>query len=156
MANTYSQIYIHIVLVVKNRESLIVKRHQPEIFRYMSGIITNKGHKSIIVNGMPDHVHILIGLNPAFAISDIVREVKKSTSSFINNKGYLKGKFYWQQGYGAFSYSRSQLDKVYNYILNQERHHMKSDFKTEYLNLLNEFQIDYNSDYLFNFDIQKK
>ena len=156
MANTYSQIYIHIVLVVKNRESLIVKRHQSEIFRYMSGIITNKGHKSIIINGMPDHVHILMGLNPAFAISDIVREVKKSTSSFINNKGYLKGKFYWQQGYGAFSYSRSQLDKVYNYILNQERHHMKSDFKTEYLNLLNEFQIDYNSDYLFNFDIQMK
>lgn len=156
MANTYSQIYIHIVLVVKNRESLIVSRHQSEVFKYMSGIITNKGHKSIIINGMPDHVHILIGLNPAFAISDLVREVKKSTSSFINNKGYLKGKFYWQQGYGAFSYSRSQLDKVYNYILNQERHHKKSDFKTEYLNLLNEFQIDYNSDYLFNFDIQEK
>jgi len=141
-------------MVVKNRESLIVSRHQSEIFSYMSGIITNKGHKSIIINGMPDHVHILIGLNPAFAISDLVREVKKSTSSFINNKGYLKGKFYWQQGFGAFSYSRSQLDKVYNYILNQEMHHKKSDFKTEYLNLLNEFQIDYNSDYLFNFDFQ--
>ncbi len=154
MANTYSQIYIHIVMVVKNRESLIVSRHQSEIFKYMSGIVSNKGHKSIIINGMPDHVHILIGLNPTFAISDLVREVKKSTSSFINNKGYLKGKFYWQQGYGAFSYSRSQLDKVYNYILNQERHHKKSDFKTEYLNLLDEFQIDYNSDYLFNFDFQ--
>ena len=155
MADTYTQFYIHLVMAVRNRESLLVDKHRSEIFKYMSGIITNIGHKSIIINGMPDHVHVLFGLHPARAISDLVRELKKSSSSFINNKNFLRGRFYWQEGYGGFSYSRSQLNGIYNYILNQQEHHKKFDFKTEYLKLLEEFEIDYKPEYLFDFDIIK-
>lgn len=119
-------------------------------FKYVSGIIRAKEQKSIIVNGMADHVHCFIGLKPAMAISDLVRDIKNNSSNFINDKSFIKGKFEWQAGYGAFSYAHSQLDHVYNYILNQEEHHRKKTFKEEYLETLNEFGIDYRSEFLFD------
>lgn len=117
----------------------------------MSGIITNKSHKSIIINGMADHVHILLGLNPKESISELTKEIKRCTSIFINDNKWYPGKFAWQEGYGAFSYGRSQLDIIYNYILKQKDHHVKKSFREEYLSLLKNFQIDYDEKYLFEF-----
>jgi putative transposase len=151
MADTYTQLYVHLVISPKGRESLLHVKFSKELFSYISGILTNKGHKSIIINGMPDHVHILMGLNPAMAISDLVRELKKSSSSFIHEKKFVKGKFYWQEGYGAFSCSRSQLEKLYNYIQNQQEHHKKRSFRQEYLELLQKFEIPFKQEYLFEF-----
>jgi len=150
MPNTYSQIYIQVVFAVKGRQNLLSKSWREELFKYMSGIISKKGHKSIIVNGVSDHVHILVGLKPAFAISDLVRDVKNNSANFINSKNWIKSKFSWQEGYGAFSYSHSHLDRVYNYVLNQEKHHAKSPFREEYLALLKDFQIEYKDQYLFD------
>jgi REP element-mobilizing transposase RayT len=133
MAGTYSQIYIQVVFAVKGRENLIHKSWRDELHKYISGIITAKQQKSIIVNGVSDHVHCFIGLKPGMAISDLVRDIKNNSSKFINEKGFVKGKFQWQEGYGAFSYAYSQIEKVYNYILNQETHHQKKTFKDEYL-----------------------
>ncbi len=150
MAGTFSQIYIQVVFAVKYRGCLISDAWKLELFKYVSGIIRAKEQKSIIVNGMADHVHCFIGLKPAMAISDLVRDIKNNSSNFINDKSFIKGKFEWQAGYGAFSYAHSQLDHVYNYILNQEEHHKKKTFKEEYLETLNEFGIDYKSEFLFD------
>jgi len=147
----FSQLYIHIIFSPKNRESLLVKDIREEVFSYISGIITNRGHKSIIVNGVIDHAHIFFGLNPKESISDFVACVKRESSNFINEKKYFRGKFLWQDGYGAFSYGRSQLDTVYKYIANQEQHHKKSTFKDEYSELLKKFGIEYDEKYLFDF-----
>ena len=117
----------------------------------MSGILTNRKHKSIIINGMSDHVHILFGSNPNDKLSDLVACLKRDSSSFINGKKWFKGKFHWQDGYGAFSYGRSQLDKIYNYILNQENHHNRRTFREEYIELLNKFEVEYEDKYLFEF-----
>ena len=149
MAGTYTQLYVQIVFAVQGRQNLISKNNKEELNRYLSGIITGKGCKSIIVNGMPDHIHAFVGLKPALAISDLVREMKNNSSNFINEKKWVKGKFNWQEGYGAFSYSKSQIEKVYNYILNQEDHHKEKTFKEEYLELLKKFEIEYNEKYLF-------
>lgn len=149
MPGTYSQIYIQIVFAVKKRENLIGKNWKDELYKYISGIITNKGQKSIIVNGASDHIHIFVGLKPSMAISDLVRDVKNNSSNFINDKKFVKGKFSWQEGYGAFSYAHSQIENVYNYILNQEEHHHKKTFKEEYLDFLQEFDIAYDEIYLF-------
>jgi len=111
----------------------------------------NMGHKSIAINGMPDHVHIFVGLNPAMAISDLIRELKKSTNSFINNKFIVKDKYDWQKGYGAFSYSQSHVSNVYNYIINQKKHHKTKSFKEEYIALLTKFNIPFKDEYLFDF-----
>lgn len=150
MPGTFSQIYIHIVFAVKGRENLISKNWQEELFKYISGIITNKGQKSIIVNGVSDHVHIFVGLKPSMAISDLVRDIKNNSSNFINDRKFVKGKFSWQEGYGSFSYAHSQIDQVYNYILNQEKHHKKKTFKEEYLEFLLKFEIEYKEKYLFD------
>jgi REP element-mobilizing transposase RayT len=150
MANTYSQLYIHAVFVVNGRENLLQKPWRDELFKYMAGIIKDKSQKPIIVNGVTDHVHLMIGLHPNMRISDLMRDIKSGSSNFINEKRYVKGRFSWQEGYGVFSYSRSQLDKVYQYILNQEEHHRKSTFKEEYLGLLQKFEIDYDDRYLFD------
>jgi putative transposase len=150
MANTYSQLYIHAVFVVKGRESLFQKPWRDEVFKYMAGIIIDKHQKPIIINGITDHVHLLIGLQPSMRLSDLMRDIKSSTTNFINEKRFVKGVFCWQEGYGVFSYSRSQLDKVYQYILNQEEHHLKRTFKEEYLGLLQKFEIDYDDRYLFD------
>ena len=149
MPGTYSQIYIHIVFAVKGRENLIGNAWKEELHKYISGIITNKGHKSIIVNGMSDHIHAFIGLKPAMAIADLVRDIKNNSSNFINEKKFIRRKFSWQEGYGAFSYSHSQIENVYNYILNQEQHHHKKSFKEEYLEFLEKFQIEFNEKFLF-------
>jgi len=149
MASTFSQIYIQIVFAVKGRENLIAKHWKDELHKYISGIITNKGQKSIIVSGVEDHVHVFVGLRPAMAISDLVRDIKNNSSNFINEKKFIKGKFSWQEGYGAFSYAHSQIEQVYNYILNQEKHHHKQTFKEEYLEFLQKFEIEYNEKYLF-------
>ncbi len=148
---TYTQLYIHLVFAVKNRECLIKQSYKEKVFSYMSGIITNLKHKSIIVNGMPDHIHILLGLNPNISISNTVKEIKRSSSIYIKEQKWFKSKFAWQEGYGAFSYSRSQLNNIYKYIENQEEHHKKQSFKDEYLKILKRFDIDFNYNYLFNF-----
>jgi len=115
----------------------------------MAGIIKGKDQKPIIVNGMPDHIHVFIGLRPSMAISDLVRDIKNNSSNFINNNDWIKGKFQWQEGYGAFSYGHSQIENVYNYILNQEQHHKKKTFRQEYLEFLEKFEVPYEERYLF-------
>jgi putative transposase len=150
MAGTYSQIYIQVVFAVKGRQNLLHKNWRDLVFKYMSGIITGKSQKAIIVNGVADHVHLFIGLKPAMAISDLVRDVKNNSSNFINDKKLVKGTFSWQEGYGAFSYSHSQIDNVYQYVLNQEEHHKKKTFREEYLDYLEKFDVDYDEKYLFD------
>ena len=149
MAGTYSQIYIQIVFAVQRRQNLLQKEWRNEVFKYMSGIIKNKGHKSIIVNGVEDHVHAFVGLKPSMALSDLVRDVKNNSSNFINDHGWVKGKFCWQEGYGAFSYSHSQIENVYDYIFNQEKHHAKQTFQSEYLDFLKRFEIEHGVKYMF-------
>jgi len=149
MTGSFSQIYIQIVFAVKGRQNLIGKQWKDELHKYISGIITNKGHKSIIVNGVADHVHIFVGLKPAMAISDLIRDIKNNSSNFINDKKFVIGKFSWHEGYGAFSYAHSQIGTVYNYILNQEEHHKKKTFKDANLDFLQKFEIEYNEKYLF-------
>jgi len=150
MANTYTQLYIHIVFTVKNRESIIPQKNKEELQKYITGIIQNRSHKLIAINTMPDHVHILIGYKPSQSLPDLIRDIKANSSKFINEKRWLMGRFNWQEGYGAFSYSRSNIDNVIKYINNQEEHHKKSSFKDEYLKLLKKFEIDYDEQYLFN------
>ncbi len=151
MSGTFSQIYIQIVFAVKSRESLIHKHWEEELYKYISGIITNKGQKILAINGMPDHIHILIGMKPICCLSDLVREIKKSSNEFIKEKKFVKGKFQWQEGYGAFSYSHSNLDNVIKYIITQKEHHKKKTFKEEYLEFLNKFEINFKDEYLFEF-----
>jgi len=150
MSGTYSQIYIHVVFAVKGRNNLLHKNWRMEVFKYIAGIIKEKGQKPIIINGFSDHVHCFIGLKPAIAISDLVRDIKNNSSKFINEKRYVPGKFQWQEGYGVFSYSHSQIESVYNYILNQEKHHQRRTFREEYLEVLKKFGIEYKNEYLFD------
>lgn len=150
-SGSYSKIYIQVVFAVKGRQNLLHESFRQEVFKYMAGIIEAKGQKSIIVNGVSDHVHLFIGLKPSIAISDLIRDVKNNTSNFINDKKFLPGKFSWQVGFGAFSYSQSHIERVYNYILNQEKHHQTKSFKGEYMELLQKFEIDYKDEYLFEF-----
>lgn len=149
MAGTFTQLYIQAVFAVKGRQNILRKPWRIEVFKYMSGIIKNKGQKSIIVNGVSDHAHLFIGLRPSIAISDLIRDVKNNTSNFINDHNWVRGKFAWQAGYGAFSYAHSQLDSVYKYILNQEEHHRKKKFREEYLDFLKKFDIPYEERFLF-------
>ncbi|MFY0601781.1 MAG: IS200/IS605 family transposase [Cyclobacteriaceae bacterium] len=150
MAGTFSQIYIQCVFAVKGRENLLSKAWRDEVFKYMAGVIKNKGQKSIIINGVADHVHVFVGLKPSIALSDLVRDIKNNTSNFINDKKWLAQKFSWQEGYGAFSYSHSQIDKVYQYILNQEEHHRKKTFKEEYLDFMVKNEIPHDERFLFD------
>jgi REP element-mobilizing transposase RayT len=149
MAGTYSQIYIQIVFAVKGRQNLLHEPWRDEVFKYMCGIIKNKGQKPIIVNGVSDHVHAFVGLKPVMALSDLVRDVKNNATNFINDNHWVRGKFCWQEGYGAFSYSHSQIPYVYNYILNQQQHHSKQTFQNEYLDFLKKFEIEHDVKYLF-------
>ena len=149
MANTYTQIYLHVVFAVKGRDNLISKNWKDELYKYITGIVTNEGQKLIAINGMPDHIHILIGLKPDKSLSDLVRDIKANSSRFINDKKWINGKFEWQAGFGAFSYSHSQLTNVINYIQNQEEHHKKKIFKEEYIEFLTAFNVDYKNEYIF-------
>jgi REP element-mobilizing transposase RayT len=149
MANTYTQIHIHAVFSVQNRLCIIQDHWKDELYKYITGIIKNNGHKTIVINGVSDHIHILFGLRPAQSISDLLQDIKGSSSKWINEKKLVKGRFSWQEGYGAFSYKKSDLPSVINYINNQENHHKKMTFREEYIKLLQEFEIEYNDAYIF-------
>lgn len=150
MANTYTQIYIQIVFAVKGRQNLIATQNREELHKFITGIVSNRGQKLFAVFAMPDHVHILVSIGPTVLISDLVRDIKAGSSKFINEKNWTNQKFNWQEGYGAFSYSKSNVDSVVKYILNQEEHHKKKTFKGEYLDLLEKFEIEYDPKYLFD------
>ncbi|MEK6299909.1 MAG: IS200/IS605 family transposase [Acidobacteriota bacterium] len=151
MANTFTQVYIQIVFAVEWRQSLIQPEHKEEIHKYITGIVRNKGQKLLEINTMPDHLHMLVGLKPDIAISDLAREVKKASTIFINERAFVRGRFNWQEGFGAFSYSHSHLDKVISYIRNQESHHRATSFKKEYMTLLRKFDVAFEPKYLFDF-----
>lgn len=148
---TFTQIYIQVIFSPMHREALLHHPERSRILEYMSGIITNLGHKSIIINGMADHVHLFIGLNPNLSISDTVKEIKRSSALFINEQKIFPGKFQWQNGYGGFSYSHSHIDRVYNYILHQQEHQRKKTFREEYKEFLNKYQVEFQDQYLFEF-----
>ena len=151
MANTFSQIYIQTVFAVEGRLSLIQPEFKENLYKYITGIVTNQRQKLISINGMPDHLHILIGLRPAMALADLVREIKADSTNFINKKKWVRGRFSWQEGYGAFSYGHSQLDTIIRYIQNQKQHHKRSSFKNEYLTLLLKFDIAFEDKYVYKF-----
>jgi putative transposase len=147
--STYSQIYIHVVFAVKGRESLIHYSWEEELYKYISGIVKNKEQKMLAINGMPDHIHFLIGMKPSCCLSDLIREIKKSSNDFIREKKFCKHKFQWQEGYGAFSYSNSSINNVIEYIQNQKDHHKKKTFRDEYIDFLTKFEIEFKNEYLF-------
>ncbi len=149
MANTYSQIYVHFVFSVQNRMSLISPKWQSELYQYMSSIIMNQGHKTYAINGMPDHVHILVSMNPKQAPSDLMHSVKRSSSLWVNNKRLVVGKFAWQEGFGAFSYGKSQIPKIAKYIEKQKEHHKKQTFREEYIQFLKLFEVEYDERYIY-------
>ena len=151
MPGTFSQIYIQIVFAVKGKQNFLLPSFEEEVYKYMSGIIKGKEQKPLAINGMQDHIHILIGLKPVMRISDIIRDIKNNSTNFINNKNWLKQKFFWQEGYGAFSYSQSNFGNVIDYIKNQKKHHERFSFKKEYLTLLKKFEIPFEEKYLFEF-----
>ena len=140
MANTFSQIYIQTVFAVSSRMSLIKPPFKEDVYKYITGIVKKQGQKLIAINGMPDHVHILIGLRPSMALADLVQEIKVDSTNFINKNRWVHGKFSWQEGYGAFSYGHSQLTTIIKYIQNQEHHHKRRSFEREYLSLLRKFR----------------
>jgi len=149
-AGTYSQIYIQSVFAVIGRESLIAHEWEERLYEYITGIVRNKEQKMLAINGMPNHLHFLIGMKPSCCLSDLMREIKKASNDFIKEKKLSKFKFNWQEGYGAFSYSHSQLDKVIAYIMNQKTHHKKISFKEEYIGFLKKFDVVFNEKYLFD------
>lgn len=149
MANTYTQIYIHVVFAVEGRQNLIAPEHNDELQKYITGIVSAQKHKLIAINNMPDHLHLLVGLRPDASLSDLVRDVKAGSSKFINEKHWVIGRFSWQEGFGAFSHSRSQLGTVIRYIENQQSHHAKQSFREEYVELLEKFGVDYDQRYIF-------
>ena len=149
MASTFSQIYIQLIFAVQGRNSMISNSWETELFKYISGIINNKNQKLLSINGMPDHIHILIGMKPSCCLSDLVRDVKKSSNEWVNAQRFSRSKFKWQDGYGAFSYSHSNFGNVIRYIENQKIHHKKKSFREEYLEFLEKFQIEFKDEYLF-------
>ncbi len=148
MANTYTQLYIQTVFAVQNRESLIHSEWKDELYKYITGIVQNNKHKLIAINGMSNHIHVFIGYKPHQLLPDLLQDIKGSSSGWINKRGFVKGKFRWQESYGAFSYSHSQIDRVVKYIKTQEQHHKNKTFREEYIEFLNDFSIDYNERYI--------
>ena len=151
MANTYTQLNMHVVFSVKGRENILPVGFRPELFKYISGTLKNLEQYSLAVNGFKDHVHIFFEMQPTKSLSDIIRIVKANSSKWINENKILKGKFSWQEGYGGFSYSRSQRNNVIQYIVKQEEHHTIKTFHEEYLELLKLFKIEFNEQYIFEF-----
>ncbi len=143
--------YVQLVFAVQNRDAVLLKDIRQRVFAYMSGITTNMKHKSIIVNGTSNHVHILFGLNPSISVSDTVHDIKRGSSLFINNEKLCPYRFSWQEGYGGFTYSRSQIDEIYNYIENQESHHSRRTFREEYVDILIKNEIEFDQQFLFDF-----
>ena len=149
MANTYTQIHIHFVFAVKFRQAIINNDWKEELYKYIAGIIKNSNHKLLAINGVSDHVHILIGIRPVQSISDLMKNIKQDSSKWINKNKFLNTHFEWQEGYGAFSYSKSQLNAVINYIENQEVQHKKKTFREEYIDFLEKFEVDFDEKFIF-------
>jgi REP element-mobilizing transposase RayT len=149
MANTYTQIHIHTIFAVQNRISLIHPQWKDELYKYITGIFENNNHKLLVINGIPDHIHILFGFRPTQSLSDLMQDVKGSSSRWINQNKFVKGKFAWQEGYGAFSYSKSQISSVIKYIINQTEHHRNITFQEEYIKFLEKFEVEYDKRFLF-------
>ncbi len=148
MANTFTQIYLHLVFAVQNRISLIHPEWQTELYKYITGIVQNNNHKLIAISGMPNHLHIAIGYKPHQLIPELLQDIKGDSSKWINRKKLVPGKFNWQAGYGAFSFSHSQIDKVVKYIINQEEHHKKQTFQKEYTNMLTKYNLSFDEKYI--------
>jgi putative transposase len=148
MANTYTQMYLQFVFAVGNRESLIQPAWKNELYRYITGIVQNNNHKLIAINGTSNHLHVFVGYKPHQLISDLLQDIKGASSAWINKQDLINGTFRWQQGYGAFSYSISHIDRVVKYIRNQEEHHKKITFYNEYLELLKKYEVLYDEKYL--------
>ncbi len=149
MANTYHQIYLQVIFAVKYREAIIKKDWQPQLFAVIGNLINETSCKTIIVNGVEDHVHCFIGLKPVVSVSDLIRTIKSKSSKYINDNALTPQRFEWQEGYGVFSYSQSQVDSVYKYIQHQEEHHKKQTFKEEYIGFLQNFKVEYDEQYIF-------
>jgi putative transposase len=149
MANTYTQIHIHAIFAVKSRVGLIQKEWKAELYKYITGILQTNKHKMIAINGMPDHIHILFGMRPTQSLSDLIQDVKGWSSKWINEKKLCKGRFEWQEGYGAFSYGKSEIAPIVDYIGNQEANHQKRTFTEEYKEFLIKFNVDFDDRYLF-------
>ena len=150
MANTFSQLYVHSVFAVKGRENIINAKFKDELYKYICGIVNKNNQKVYSINGMPDHIHILLSIKPNCLLSDLMRDIKASSSKWINEKRFVQGKFQLQEGFGAFSVSQSQVDKVIAYIDNQETHHKKLAFKEEYIGLLKSYKIEFDEKYVFD------
>lgn len=148
MANTFTQIYLHLVFAVQNRISLIQPSWKNELYKYLTGIVQNNGHKLIAINGMPNHLHIAMGYKPHQLIPDLLQDIKGNSSKWINERNFVKGKFIWQAGYGAFSFSNSQIDRVVKYINNQETHHKKLSFREEYIQILKKYDVPFDEKYI--------
>ena len=151
MANTYSQIYLHFVFAVKHRQCLIERTNKEELHKYITGLVQNRKAKMLAVHCMPDHIHPFVGFDSSVLIADFVKEIKVEINEFINKKDWLRQKFSWQNGYGVFSYSRSQIGNVVSYIDNQEKHHTKNSFRQEYHTMLKKFHVSFEERYLFDF-----
>lgn len=149
MANTYTQIHIQAVFTVQDRDSIILNSWKDDLYKYITGIIQNNKHKLLAINGMPDHIHVLFGQRPTQSLSDLMQDIKGSSSKWINEKRFVRGKFSWQEGYGAFSYSKSDLPKIIRYIQDQQEHHTGKNFLEEYMSLLKEFEIEYDDRFVF-------
>ncbi len=149
MGNTYTQIHVHFIFAVKFRKSMIQPEWRERLYQYIIAIVKNNGHKMLIINGMPDHVHLLIGLRPEQSISNLIKDVKCNSSKWINEQNFTREKFAWQEGYGAFTYSKSQLPGLILYIKNQEEHHRKITFQEEFLKILEEQKVEFDPKYLF-------
>ena len=149
MANTYSQIYLQVVFAVEGRQNLIQKRNKQELHKYITGIVTERGQKLLAVHCMPDHTHVLIGLKPFVALSDVVRDVKNASTNFVNRTKWVAGRFSWQEGFGAFSYGHSQLTGIINYVKDQEQHHASRTFRQEYIQFLKKYEIDHDEKFIF-------
>ncbi len=149
MANTYTQIHIQAVFTVQDRDSIILKNWKDDLYKYITGIIQNNKHKLLAINGMPDHIHILFGLRPSQSLSDLMQDIKGSSSKWINEKRFVRGKFSWQEGYGAFSYAKTDLPNIIRYIQHQQKHHKRKTFLEEYMDLLKEFCIEYDDRFVF-------
>ncbi len=148
MANTYTQIHLQFIFAVKYRETVIHSTWKDDLYKYITGIVQNHKHKMLSINGMPDHVHILIGMRPTQSVSDLMQDIKGSSSKWINENHFLKRKFEWQEGYGAFSYSVSHVPAVITYIKNQKEHHRKKSFTEEYVEFLQKFNVEYDERYI--------
>ena len=151
MADVFSQLYIQTVFAVKHRQTLILPSWEDRLYQYTTGVIQTRGHKLLAIGGMPDHIHLFIGLKPAEALSDLVREIKNATNDFIRDERLSTCKFDWQAGYGAFSYSRSHIDAVCRYILNQKAHHQKRSFEAEFRQVLRDFDVEMGRKQVFDF-----